>query len=328
MSMVLFNYTAKEITLKVVYYGAGFSGKTTNLQHLHTILPSDTRGKLISLTTEADRTLFFDFLPVDLGKIKDFNIRFQLYTVPGQVRYNATRRLVLKGADAVVFVADSQTEMREQNIESFNNMRENLTVNNIDPDDTPVVLQYNKRDVNNILSVDELNSDLNKDNFPFYEAVATEGKGVKETFEEITDVLIEHIAKKHNVDIDAPAEVESTASDMQIPEPAVPAPSAIESTVPKPQLSRVKRPVIAPPQTRHAVKPAVFEKTVIQQTPVNLDISELVSVVGDLRDVISEASNTLKDMLKKQTKISNEMYEIRKLFSDSKKAKGLRRFFG
>ncbi|MEF9427545.1 MAG: hypothetical protein L0956_10425, partial [Candidatus Mariimomonas ferrooxydans] len=99
--MALFNYTAKEITLKVVYYGPGFSGKTTNLQHLHTILPTDTRGKLISLTTEADRTLFFDFLPVDIGKIKDFNIRFQLYTVPGQVRYNATRRLVLKGADAV-----------------------------------------------------------------------------------------------------------------------------------------------------------------------------------------------------------------------------------
>jgi len=315
--MALFNYTAKEITLKVVYYGPGFSGKTTNLQHLHAILPTDTRGKLISLTTEADRTLFFDFLPVDIGKIKDFNIRFQLYTVPGQVRYNATRRLVLKGADAVVFVADSQPEMKEQNIESFSNMRENLTVNNIDPDETPVVLQYNKRDVKNILSVDELNSDLNKSNFSFYEAVATEGKGVKETFEEITDNLIEHIVKKHKVDIEPPAEVVSTASEIQIPEPSVPE-----------QPSMVKRPVIAPPQTRHAVKPAVFEKTVIQQTPVNFDISELVSVIGDLRDVISEASITLKDMQKKQAKISNELYEIRKIFSDSKKAKGLRRFFG
>lgn len=325
--MALFNYTAKEITLKVVYYGPGFSGKTTNLQHLHTILPSDTRGKLISLTTEADRTLFFDFLPVDIGKIKDFNIRFQLYTVPGQVRYNATRRLVLKGADAVVFVADSQPEMKEQNIESFSNMRENLTVNNINPDETPVVLQYNKRDVKNILSVDELNSDLNKDNFPFYEAVATEGKGVKETFEEITDNLIEHIVRKHKVDIEPPMEVVSTASDMQIPEPAVPEQSAIASTVPKPSPSMVKRPVIAPPQTRHAVKPAVVEKTVIQQTPVNFDISELVSVIGDLRDVISDASITLKDMHKKQTKISNELYEIRKIFSDSKKAKGLRGFF-
>ncbi|MEF9476272.1 MAG: hypothetical protein L0958_06270 [Candidatus Mariimomonas ferrooxydans] len=139
--------------------------------------------------------------------------------------------------------------------------------------------------------------------------------------------MIEHIVRKHKVDIEAPMEIVSTASDMQIPEPVVPGQSAIESTVPNPPPSMVKRPVIAPPQTRHAVKPAVVEKTVIQQTPVNFDISELVSVIGDLRDVISDASHTLKEMQKKQTKISNELYEIRKIFSDSKKAKGLRGFF-
>src|SRR4030066_960601 len=139
--MAFFNYTAKEITLKGVFYGPGFSGKTTNLQQLHSILPSDKRGKLISLATEADRTLFFDFLPVDYGKIRDFNIRFQLYTVPGQVRYNATRRLVLKGADAVVFVADSQREMKEQNIESFYNMKENLAFNGFKPGGTPLLPQ-------------------------------------------------------------------------------------------------------------------------------------------------------------------------------------------
>ncbi|MEK6528664.1 MAG: GTPase domain-containing protein, partial [Nitrospirota bacterium] len=187
--MALFNYTAKEITLKVVYYGPGFSGKTTNLQYLHSLLPANTRGKLISLTTEADRTLFFDFLPVDMGKIKDFNIRFQLYTVPGQVRYDATRRLVLKGADTVVFVADSQKEMKEQNIESLNNMRDNLTANNLDPDNIPVVFQYNKRDLKNILSIEELNGYLNKSNARFFEAVAVEGKGVEDTFRESTNIL-------------------------------------------------------------------------------------------------------------------------------------------
>ena len=117
--MALFNYATKEITIKIVYYGPGLSGKTTNLQYLHSIFDPSRRGKLLSLATEADRTLFFDFLPIEMGKISDFSLRFQLYTVPGQVRYNATRKLVLKGADAVVFVADSQREMKEQNIESL-----------------------------------------------------------------------------------------------------------------------------------------------------------------------------------------------------------------
>jgi hypothetical protein len=199
--MALFNYATKEITLKIVYYGPGLSGKTTNLQHLHTILDPSRRGKLLSLSTEADRTLFFDFMPVELGKIKDFSIRFQLYTVPGQVRYNATRRLVLKGADAVVFVADSQKEMLEENLESLKNMRENLIANNIDPDDIPLVIQYNKRDLPNILPVHELNERLNPGRVPYFESVAVEGKGVKETFETITRLLLKHISQKHKIDI-------------------------------------------------------------------------------------------------------------------------------
>src|SRR5512134_3999975 len=170
--MALFNYATKEITLKIVYYGPGLSGKTTNLQQIHSVLSPSTKGKLLSLSTEADRTLFFDFLPVELGKIRDFSIRFQLYTVPGQVRYNATRKVVLKGADGVVFVADSQSDMREQNVDSFQNMRENLYSNNINPDEIPVVLQYNKRDLTNVLSVDELNTDLNHENYHVVEASA------------------------------------------------------------------------------------------------------------------------------------------------------------
>lgn len=213
--MAFFNYVTKEITLKVVYYGPGLSGKTTNLQHLYSILDASSRGKFISLATESDRTLFFDFLPVELGKIKDFSVRFQLYTVPGQIRYNATRKLVLKGADAVVFVADSQRDMREQNLESFTNMRENLAANNLDPEELPVVLQYNKRDLPNVLSIEELNSDLNKKNYQTLEAAAAQGKGVHETFRLITSMLLKDIARKHKVDIAPPKEETIT---LKVPE--------------------------------------------------------------------------------------------------------------
>jgi mutual gliding-motility protein MglA len=209
--MALFNYATKEITIKIVYYGPGLSGKTTNLQYLHSRFDPLKRGKLLSLATEADRTLFFDFLPVEIGKISDFSIRFQLYTVPGQVRYNATRKLVLKGADAIVFIADSQREMREQNIDSLKNMRENLIANNINPDDIPVLLQYNKRDLTDILSPDELNRDLNGNGkYDYREAVAVKGTGVEDSFQHITRLVIRNITQKHRIKIQAPEEKEGT----------------------------------------------------------------------------------------------------------------------
>jgi GTPase SAR1 family protein len=210
--MALFNYATKEITLKIVYYGPGLSGKTTNLQYLHTSLSPESTGKLLSLSTEADRTLFFDFMPVELGKIKDFSIRFQLYTVPGQVRYNATRRVVLKGADAVVFVADSQTEMREQNIESFENMMENLQANNVNPDDIPIILQYNKRDLKNILSIEELDRDLNTNNYRTFESSAISGAGVRESYERIIRLLLENISEKHKIEIQSVEEFDERES--------------------------------------------------------------------------------------------------------------------
>lgn len=222
--MALFNYATKEITLKIVYYGPGLSGKTTNIQCLHSALSPDKKGKLLSLSTESDRTLFFDFLPVELGKIKEFSIRFQLYTVPGQVRYNATRKVVLKGADAVVFVADSQSDMRDQNIESLENMRENLISNNINPDEIPVVLQYNKRDLKNILSIDELNAGINKDNaYDVVEAEAINGKGVEDTFQLVTRLVLKDLARKHKIEIQpAPlkeeAKYEEKIADIQKPE--------------------------------------------------------------------------------------------------------------
>jgi signal recognition particle receptor subunit beta len=214
--MALFNYTTKEITVKVVYYGPGLSGKTTNLQYLHHTINSGTKGKLVSLPTESDRTLFFDLLPINLGKIRDFTLRYQLYTVPGQVRYNATRKLVLKGADAVVFVADSQQEMREQNIESFKNMRENLIANNINPDVIPLILQYNKRDLPNILSIPELTKDLNENNrYKCIEAIAVDGTGVEDTFHYINKLAVEDLTCK--IDQPHPKKTVKEPSPEEIP---------------------------------------------------------------------------------------------------------------
>jgi signal recognition particle receptor subunit beta len=237
--MALFNYATREITLKIVYYGPGLSGKTTNLQHLHAVLNPETRGKLLSLSTEADRTLFFDFLPVELCRIKDFSIRFQLYTVPGQVRYNATRKVVLKGADAVIFVADSQRDMKEQNLESFSNMRENLLSNNLNPDDIPILLQYNKRDLANIFSVSELNRDLNPYRYPFVEASAISGAGVEESFKLLTKLLLKHIAKKHRIEIRPATEEETRSADdgtEKEPETVTPLGSTAQSSPPEEEI--------------------------------------------------------------------------------------------
>ena len=197
--MALFNYAARELTLKVVYCGPGLSGKTTNIQHLHRAIQPEKRGKLLSLATETDRTLFFDFLPVNLGKINDFDIRFQLYTVPGQVRYNATRRLVLKGADAIVFVADSQREMKQDNRESFDGMLENMRENGLDPVRIPIVLQYNKRDLDNIMPPEELDVDLNRAGYPVFHAVAINGRGVDATFKGVVKILLDGLAGKQNL---------------------------------------------------------------------------------------------------------------------------------
>ncbi len=202
--MVLINYATKEIVAKIVYYGPALCGKTTNLQHIYTRLSPKKRGKMISLSTESDRTLFFDFLPMELGKIQGFKVRFQLYTVPGQVFYGATRRLVLKGADAVVFVADSQEAVLNMNVESIEDMKENLIENNLDPETIPLVIQYNKRDLNGIMGVAELEKRLNWRGVPCTEAVAIDGPGVMETFMEITRALIQDLKNKHSLmDTDA-----------------------------------------------------------------------------------------------------------------------------
>ena len=195
--MVFLNYSTKELTVKIVYYGPGLCGKTTNLQWIHEKLPIKNKGKMLSLATETDRTLFFDFLPIEIGSIRGMKTRIQLYTVPGQVFYNATRRMVLKGADALVFVCDSQEAMLDANLESFENMRQNLEANEIDPDEIPIVLQYNKRDLPNALPIEILNERMNPHNYPFNEAIAVNGAGVEDTLKAVTKLVFKSLSAKY-----------------------------------------------------------------------------------------------------------------------------------
>jgi len=194
--MVVFNYSGAEINAKVVYYGPALSGKTTNLESIYEKMPSNAKGKMVSMKTRTDRTLFFDFLPLELGEISGYRTRILLYTVPGQVYYNATRKLVLKGADAVVFVADSDPAKMDENIESLRNLEENLNEYDLTLDTIPWIIQYNKRDVPNALSVEALDAKLNLLNVPSYEAVATTGQGIYETFKGIAGILYNHLIER------------------------------------------------------------------------------------------------------------------------------------
>jgi signal recognition particle receptor subunit beta len=196
-TVVVVSYSGKEINAKLVYYGAGLSGKTTNLESIYEAVPETSRGKMVSMKTQSDRTLFFDLLPLDLGEIMGFKTRFLLYTVPGQVFYNATRKLVLKGADAIVFVADSAVGKMDENKESLANLRANLAEYGLKLDEIPWALQYNKRDLPNVYSVEELNASLNPTGkVPTFEAVATQGTGVFETFRGISHLLMQKVTRE------------------------------------------------------------------------------------------------------------------------------------
>ena len=192
MSMI--NYASREINCKLVYYGPGLGGKTTNLEYVYSKVAPDTRGKLISLATEQERTLFFDFLPVDLGSIRGFKTRFHLYTVPGQVYYNASRRLILKGVDGIVFVADSQAERMDANIAAMQNLYENLTDYGYDPAQIPIVLQWNKRDLPTAVTPEEMRANLNPDNLQEFEAVAVTGEGVFDTLRAVSKLVLKTLS--------------------------------------------------------------------------------------------------------------------------------------
>jgi mutual gliding-motility protein MglA len=193
--MSFINYSSREINCKIVYYGPGLCGKTTNLQYIYNKTNPEAKGKMISLATETERTLFFDFLPLSLGEIRGFKTRFHLYTVPGQVFYDASRKLILKGVDGVVFVADSQIERMEANLESMENLRTNLAEQGYDLDKIPFVVQYNKRDLPNAAGMDELRRLLNPRQVPDFEASATVGNGVFDTLKAIAKLVLTELKK-------------------------------------------------------------------------------------------------------------------------------------
>lgn len=194
--MSFINYSIREINFKIVYYGPGLSGKTTNIKYLYKKVKNENKGKLVSLATESERTLFFDFFPLDLGRIKGYKVKFHLYTVPGQIYYSSSRKLILKGVDGLVFVADSQRERFEANIESLDDMLENLREYNIDFNSLPYILQLNKRDLPNITPVNELISTLRRKNEAVLEAVAIGGNGVIDTLKTISKSIMTDIRRE------------------------------------------------------------------------------------------------------------------------------------
>ncbi len=251
--MALVNHTTREINAKIVYYGPGLCGKTTNIHLIYHRIAPNQRGKLISLATETDRTLFFDFLPVELGTIKNYKVRFHLYTVPGQVFYNATRKLVLKGADGVIFVADSQRAMLDANLESLTNLRDNFVEQNVNIAEFPMVIQYNKRDLPDILSVDEMNAALNPRNVPFYGAIATTGEGVLKSFTAISKLVLQDMQKypeRHNFTLSDivgkgdkhPEPEDDLMKDVPPQEPSMPGAPMAEA---KPEMAALERAVDA-----------------------------------------------------------------------------------
>jgi len=236
--MAHINFGLKSIDCKVVYYGPGMSGKTTNLEQVHELAPEDKKGSMTSVATEGDRTLFFDFMPLELGKVAGMNTKFKLYTVPGQIYYNATRKLVLQGADAVIFVADSSLNQKEANVESLDNLVENLAEHGLDIAQMPFVIQYNKRDLPEVMTVEEMEKDLNRWGVPTHEAVAFKGDGVMATLKTISKLLIQDLIEKY-------VKKGKGASSAQAPTPA-----AVPVAAPE-------KPVQSQPKVEQPPKPPV-----------------------------------------------------------------------
>lgn len=223
--MAIFNYQKKEIGAKIVYYGPALCGKTTNVQYIHLKLNPKQRGELVSLATDSDRTLFFDFLPIELENIGGFKTRFHIYTVPGQVYYNSTRKAVLTGVDGIIFVADSQRSMTRENIESFQDLKENLQYYNRNLESIPLIIQYNKRDMPDVLNIKELNKQLNPASLPFFESVAVNGTGVLPTLTSCCKMVLQNLKQKSS----------ATSRAKQVQPPNAPTPS-ISSFAPKTEL--------------------------------------------------------------------------------------------
>lgn len=228
--MVFFNHATRQMTAKIVYYGPGLCGKTTNLNAIYAKTSNKARGEMVSLNTETDRTLFFDLLPMDVGMIGGFKAKLQLYTVPGQVFYNSTRKLVLKGVDGIVFVVDSQTPMLEASKESLQNLQDNLRELGLHIGDIPMVFQWNKRDLRNVVPVEQLELELNPGGQPSFESIAQDGTGVFETLRGVTKLALSHIKAHHLTDLSAPPK-----ETLRLQQPvAAPPPASVEPSAPEP----------------------------------------------------------------------------------------------
>lgn len=286
--MVFLNQTTMQMTAKIVYYGPGLCGKTTNLQWIHARTAPRSRGEMVSLETETDRTLFFDLLPLDVGVIGGMKVRLQLYTVPGQVFYNATRRLVLKGVDGIVFVADSQTVAREANEESLDNLRANLQELGLKIGDVPMVYQYNKRDLTHIRALDELRKSLNSGNAPEFEAAALHGVGVFETLKAISRVALGSI-RARVAEENRPRDAATVAASA--PSPGGP---VARAAAPAPAVSSARAPTVslapAPKATARPVSAAASPR----RTSVN-PLSDLVPDPADVAEVRVEFAEEFTD---------------------------------
>lgn len=294
--MVSINYSAREVCCKIVYYGPGLSGKTTNLQYIHSKVPQNTRGKLISLATEADRTLYFDFLPINIGTINDFQAKFQLYTVPGQVYYNATRKLVLRGVDGLVFVADSQSDKMDENIESLANLEENLREYGYDLSKLPVVLQFNKRDLPGVLSVEELNARLNPRGVPYFEASATLGKGVFDTLKLIIKLVLDR-AKSTGTSAAAQRTLVASQQAESVPYPTVERVTAPGPNVQSHPTEAAMPQAVAVASEWGAAKPqAAGWNDAAQSAPTETSESALRPYPGSEKQLAGERRNSLAGM--------------------------------
>jgi len=267
--MVFFNYSTMQMAAKVVYYGPGLCGKTTNLQWIFENTATDSRGEMVSLATETDRTLFFDLLPIDVGSIAGFSTRIQLYTVPGQVFYNTTRKLVLKGVDGVVFVADSQRPMLQANVESFQNLEENLAEMGLSLDTIPLVLQYNKRDLPNICDVAELDQALNRQGWSSVEAAAIDGRGVFETLKLVSKKTLLALKKRLTKGrSDSPAIATAAKPGAATgPRPSSPAVAPPAVTPPAVAPPAVAPPAVAPPAVARSTPPTADAGAAEQAAP-------------------------------------------------------------
>jgi signal recognition particle receptor subunit beta len=308
--MVFLNYTAMQMTAKIVYYGPGLCGKTTNLRRIHDKTAPRSRGDMVSLETEADRTLFFDLLPLDVGIIGGMKVRLQLYTVPGQVFYNATRRLVLKGVDGVVFVADSQVPAAEPNEESLSNLRQNLEELGLEPKSVPIVFQYNKRDLRNILPVDKLQQSLNPGGAPSFEAAAVHGVGVFETLKEISRLSLASVrAKIAEQKKPGVAGIERRAPAAAAPAPSKPPAAKPGPKAPKPASDSGKTPtdpsLLEPLQVEFAEEDTDKLKLRAVKTRGSLDVGQELE---KLRAITSDAK------MKGPTAVKDR--EVDKLFKE------------